>query len=284
MAQSVFKVFSGIILLALLGGAAFRKDGFRVMSFNLRYDNPADGQDAWMERRQELGLFLRAERLFSNQKQADILGFQEALSSQLFYLDSVLSEYSRYSRGRDDGDMAGEHCAIYWRKSKFALLDSGTFWLSEQPHVPAKSWDAALPRIASWVKFRERSSGKVLVVLNTHFDHIGVKAREASARQIAAWAKARKEPVVVMGDLNSEPEDLPIQTLLAEGLTDARPLNNTKPSFNGFTWPEERHKLIDFILTKGLIASEYQVNRSKRSNQRELSDHYPVEAMLRWME
>lgn len=258
------------------------KEHLRLLSLNLRYDNPADGPDAWLERRIEVGEFLMAKGAFSTYSTPDVLGVQEALSSQLQFLDSVMSGYTRYSRGRDDGRQAGEHAAIYWKKDRFSLLDSGTFWLSEQANSPNKGWDAALPRIASWIKLKERASAKSLLVLNTHFDHIGVKARAESARQIAAWVNRQAIPVVVMGDLNSEVHEQPLELLRQGGLTETRPRNDFTPTFNGFTWPRKKHKLIDFILTRGFQTQSYRVITAKRNNGRELSDHFPVEAVVDW--
>lgn len=267
-------------LLTSVANSQNTLQALHVMTYNLRYDNPADGQDAWKERRAEVGSFLMGKGLYASCEAPDILGVQEALSSQLQFLDIVMQGYSRYSRGRDDGQSAGEHAAIYWRTDRFSLLDSGTFWLSEQPNFPNKGWDAALPRIASWVKLKENK--KIFLVLNTHFDHIGVKARAESARQLAAWVRQQAQPVIVMGDFNCEVHEQPLKILREGGLTETRPSLDTTPTFNGFTWPKARHKLIDFILTRGFITHSYHVIQPKRSNGRQLSDHYPVEARLLW--
>lgn len=277
--------WSGMLLWALaLNSSASGNDSssIQVMTFNIRYDNPSDGLDAWNNRKQEVGQFLLGQTPYTDAGKLDIIGFQEALSSQLTFLDTVLNRYTRYSRGRDDGKNAGEHCAIYYRSDRFLCLDSGTFWLSETPHIATKGWDAALPRIASWLKLKEIKNGKVFWVLNTHFDHVGVKAREESAKQLLKWTASLIEPIILMGDLNSEPSEIATTTLRKGGLSESRQMDDLTPSFNGFTWPDEKHKLIDYIFNRGFSSSKYRVNRSKRSNGRVLSDHFPVESVLYW--
>lgn len=69
---------------------------------------------------------------------------------------------------------AGEHSAIFYKTSRFDLLDKGNFWFSETPDVPGKGWDATCcNRICSWGKFRDKESGKVFYFFNSHYDHQG---------------------------------------------------------------------------------------------------------------
>ena len=84
--------------------------------------------------------------------------------------------------GRDDGEDAGEHSAIFYKTSRFDLLDKGNFWFSETPDVPGKGWDATCcNRICSWGKFRDKESGKVFYFFNSHYDHQGKVARRESS-------------------------------------------------------------------------------------------------------
>jgi endonuclease/exonuclease/phosphatase family metal-dependent hydrolase len=58
-------------------------------------------------------------------------------------------------------------------------LESGQFWLSENPDEKfSKSWDSSLPRVATWVRLKDKKSdGREVLFANTHFDHRGVEAR-----------------------------------------------------------------------------------------------------------
>ncbi|HEX2881420.1 MAG TPA: hypothetical protein VHO25_17950, partial [Polyangiaceae bacterium] len=100
----------------------------RVMTFNVRYDTAEDGDDAWPVRRPlTYDVFTR--------QQADLVGIQEALDSQLVDIDGAVEGYSRIGVGRDDGEQDGEYSAIYYRNERFVVDSSGTFWFSDTPEV-----------------------------------------------------------------------------------------------------------------------------------------------------
>ena len=181
-----------LVLLALLPMAAFgavpaADTTVRVMTFNIRFDNPGDGPDAWPHRKDLAASMIRFHR-------AGLIGVQEALKHQLDDLTARLPGYAWVGVGRADGREAGEYSAILYRTDRFELMDDGTFWLSETPEVPgSKSWDAAIERIVTWAQFRDRETGKTFFHFNTHFDHVGQVARAESAKlilqRIAAQAK-----------------------------------------------------------------------------------------------
>src|SRR5690606_10363923 len=144
-------------------------------------------------------------------------------------------EWSWEGVARDDGKNKGEFTPIGFRTDRFKKLEGGTFWLSDQPEtVGSQGWDAALPRIATWVLLEETESGKKLLVLNTHFDHRGAQARERSGALIAQRIDAMAEgvPAIVIGDLNAKPDSKPL-TALASGerfpLRDARDASQQPP-------------------------------------------------------
>src|SRR3546814_13670773 len=93
-----------------------------------------------------------------------------------------------------------------YRTDRFTLLAAGTFWLSQTPDRPGKGWDAAYPRIASWARLRDRTASQTLLVVNTHFDHVGQVARVESAKLIRRWIGDPRQPgdaVVLTGEFNS---------------------------------------------------------------------------------
>src|SRR3546814_16762451 len=81
-----------------------------------------------------------------------------------------------------------------YRTDRFTLLAAGTFWLSQTPDRPGKGWDAAYPRIASWARLRDRTASQTLLVVNTHFDHVGQVARVESAKLIRRWIGDHRQP------------------------------------------------------------------------------------------
>ena len=109
--------------------------------------------------------------------------------------------------GRDDGEDAGEHSAIFYKTSRFDLLDKGNFWFSETPDVPGKGWDATCcNRICSWGKFRDKESGQGVLFFNSHYDHQGKVARRESSKLLIARIKqiaGTDATVFATGDFNA---------------------------------------------------------------------------------
>lgn len=181
----------------------------RVMSFNIRYDNPDDGPDAWPNRKE----FVASTILFHK---ADIVGIQEGLIHQLNELDGFLDGFERVGVGRNDGEEAGEFSAIYYRSDRFEPIEIGNFWLSQTPDVPGSvHWDADQTRIVSWAHFRDHATNEIFYAFNTHFDHRGVEARINSAKLIVEKIDqiAGNEPVVLTGDFNTTDDREPYKII-----------------------------------------------------------------------
>lgn len=181
----------------------------RVMTYNIRYTGATDsGPVNWNNRK----AFVRS---IMEYHQADIIGMQEVVHSQLLYFDSTLKGFAHVGVGRDNGKEAGEYSPVFYNSSLFEMLRDSTFWLSPTPSTPSKGWDAALPRVCTWVELKDRRNGKKFFVFNTHFDHVGVQAREESAklilRQIARIAGA--SPFILTGDFNSEEDSKAIRLI-----------------------------------------------------------------------
>jgi endonuclease/exonuclease/phosphatase family metal-dependent hydrolase len=258
------------------------------MSFNIRYGTAADGDNAW-PRRTELVYDVIARF------QPDLIGYQEVLDFQFDALAARFPELTSEGVGRDDGRRKGEFSSLAYRRDRFTRVASGTFWLSATPDVPgSKSWDAALPRICTWVRLRETASGRELVFANTHFDHRGQVARREAARVLSERLSpvAAGVPAVLTGDFNIT-EDTPAFKVLVDPpeaswvrWIDAYRIlhperSPDEASFNGFKGTV-RGARIDFVLHTGHFrASAAAIDRHQREG-RFPSDHYPVTAVLGW--
>jgi endonuclease/exonuclease/phosphatase family metal-dependent hydrolase len=175
---------------------------FRVMTYNIRLNTPRDGPNQWQHRRHRvLALILK--------QMPHLLGVQEALPEQMSDLRTGLSAYASYGVGRDDGNDRGEYSAIFYLRERYELLDQGTFWLSDTADaVGSRGWDAALPRICTWVKLRDRCIDQQLCFMNTHLDHAGAVARRESARLLLARSQqiaGASMSVILTGDFNTGP-------------------------------------------------------------------------------
>lgn len=201
-----------------LYGSAEMSEPLRVMSFNIRFDNPSDGPDAWPHRKDFVaGMF----RFHKN----DIVGIQEGLISQVMDLEELLPEFEWVGVGREDGEDGGEFCAIFYKTDRFDLIEDGTFWLSETPDVPGSlGWDTAITRISTWARLYDKENSRRFIVFNTHYDHRGEEARSKSSELILQKVAELSEgdPVIVMGDLNTVESQDPYKILTDPALGPVR--------------------------------------------------------------
>lgn len=277
----------------------------RAITYNIRYNTPRDSANAWPQRLPDMRMQLL-------EWEFDVLGIQEGLHGQLNDLQQALGDTYRWvGVGRDSGDLRGEFCAIFYNQQKFTLLNdtSYTRWLSPTPLKPSKGWDAALPRIVTFAKFKEKSSGRTFWVFNTHFDHMGSAARYESAKLIRdlvnEWSS--NEPAILLGDFNCEESSAPIQWL-SEHFQNTKthslfvkmphsdedpdhperfqPSNIDKGTFNGFAKNAEHPgPTIDHVFVKQtlqLSVLHYRVDYKTRSKGLYISDHYPVVVDLKF--
>ena len=247
-----------------------------IISYNIRYDNRWDKENLWSLRKNRLSQLLM-------DYDPSIFGIQEGLLNQVEWIDSTLSNYNYIGVGRDDGKGKGEFCAIYFDTTRYEVMESSTFWLSDTPNKVSVGWDAALERICTYGLFKKKMSGKMVWVFNAHFDHVGGIARKKSSELILKTIKevnTQSLPVVLMGDFNSNPDSDPIK-IFKNNLEDALEISSTRlkgpnGTFNGF---DKRHPLnnrIDYIFVKGMKVISYRHIDDRLSNNRHISDHLPV--------
>lgn len=255
-----------------------------VMTLNMRYDNPEDGANNWRFRRERIAELIRSEAV-------DLLGTQEVLANQFDDLQALLPGYRAVGVGREDGARAGEFNAVFFRSDRFELLDSGVFWLSENPETPgSKGWDGACERLATWTVLRDKSGGELLFI-NTHLDHIGEQARREGValllRRIETLRAGR--PVILTGDFNAEPSSPVVARVVADSAL--RSTWDTAPIRSGSAWsfsdfgqlPEEERPLIDYVFYGGGLEVVSCSILPDTLGGGYLSDHAPVEARLKYV-
>ena len=248
----------------------------KLISFNLRNSGGEDGSNRWEHRRHATARVIREEA-------PDLFGVQEALADQLQYLDESCPQYARVGVGRDDGDKAGETMAIYYRRDRFDLAQSGTLWLSETPETPSRGWDGACNRTVTWVELRDKTSGKSFFYFNTHLDHQGRQAREEGIKLLVeiVGKVAGKAPAILGGDFNS-PTDSSIFRPLVRFMKSARdkaPESDNEGTFNGFgTAPDTI--VIDHIYFRGKLRCLQFRTLKGDYGAPYISDHYPIEMVF----
>ena len=278
---------------------------FNVATYNIRQLNADDDArgDSWQRRRQVVTDLIRFHDF-------DIFGTQEGFRSQPDDLHDALPGYGFIGRGRDDGDKAGEHSAIFYRKDLFELVDHGDFWLSENPEVPGLGWDAACVRICTWGHFRHQPTGREFLMFNLHMDHVGTVARRESARLIRDKIIQLGDslPAILTGDFNVDQRSDAYRTVLECGLLDshdrAAMVYETNGTFNDYRTDAFSDQRIDHIFVShgirvekyGILTDTYRTDeggevapasanapselRIGNFKARVPSDHFPVRATV----
>ena len=257
-----------------------------AVAFNIRFDNPKDGENAWPNRKEMVGKWIESES-------PDVIGLQEALRHQINDIKKVATAYSEYGVGRDDGKSRGEHCTILYLKKRFTLdkKDCGTFWFSDTPEkIASKSWGNEIPRICTWARLIHKKTGKGFYLYNVHYDHQSQSSRIGASNLIIERISNRKqsnEPIILMGDFNAAEKNPAITVFKEEPLKLVDTFRVVKPdekmvkTFHGFRGGSFMGGKIDhvFILPKTAEVRSAEIIRFNKDN-RYLSDHYPVRAKL----
>lgn len=269
-----------LITILLTAVTSVNAQSFKVASFNIRFDNPRDSGNLWVNRAPVVSNLIRYHDF-------DIFGVQEALKNQLNDISAALPQYAIYGKGRDDGKDAGEHSSIYYRKDMFKLLNSGDFWLSATPEVPGKGWDATCcNRICSWVYLEDVKSKKKFYVFNVHFDHQGIVARQESGKLMIQKIKeiAGSAPVLLTGDFNGNRESEWYKALANSGIVrdtykEVKYPYENNSSMNGFRTPRGMGVIDHIFMSKHFSASRWGILTDTYFG-RFPSDHFPVAATV----
>ena len=276
-----------ISLFALLSfSASCQKSGsdiIKVITFNIRYDNPRDSINAWPNRKAIVISFLKEEK-------PDLFGLQEALWHQYAAIDSALTGYVSVGVGRDDGQKKGEMNPLFVNAGRFEIVRRNTFWLSETPDVPgSKGWGASLPRIVTWVELKEKPAGGTLYYFNTHFAHDSDSARVMSAGILLNEIRkiAGDNRFVITGDFNMTPDSRAYAILTEAGkgnplILDSYKITETPPAgpvptFNGWS-DTPRGNRIDYVFVKNGMKVKGISTVVRKKGPVFISDHWPVMA------
>ncbi len=255
---------------------------FKVMSFNLRYNNALDRKNGWWFRKEKV-----AKIIIDNDPL--IVGTQEGLFFMLTDLDQLLDDYQYTGEGREGGNI-GEYSAIFYKKDELEIIENGQFWLSKTPKNPgSKSWWSSLPRICTWVHFRSVTDiANEFICYNTHLDHWSRKAREQGILLI--WKKMQNAfkqkglPMILMGDLNSKTNTEVVRFLrgntkiggFSAELKDTYSiLENIGATFHYFSGKIQGEPIDYIFVTSDLKIMDTKIDRRKIDGVYP-SDHYPV--------
>jgi endonuclease/exonuclease/phosphatase family metal-dependent hydrolase len=255
--------------------------GVSVATFNVHYISPRQERMRWEGRRSAV---LAAVR----DVDADIVAFQEMETflggsfnrenRQLEYLRRNLPEYSVGATG-DPAEYPSTQ-PIFYRASRFALMNQGYFFFSDTPdEIYSRSWDGRFPAFCSWVRLRDRVAGRTLVVYNVHFDAgSSENRRRASELVVRREARIRREgeASVIAGDFNAPWFFPTVRGIAEEGFAVA---NTRGPTYH-FGRGIGILPAIDHVLHSSELAHRETRVLRKRYDGAWPSDHYPVAVEL----
>jgi endonuclease/exonuclease/phosphatase family metal-dependent hydrolase len=257
-----------------------------VMTFNIRNGKANDGVNDWPKRRELLVRVISEHR-------SDIVCLQEAFDFQVEYIAANMPQYDVYYVGRDDGVRAGESCAILYRRSRYTLAESGTFWFSDTPSKPSNHWGNKCLRICSWVRLVDKTDGKGFHIYNLHLDHISQYSRAKSTRLLAGRISQRqvKDPYVVMGDFNMSMDNPGMRYLQKAGVDTPYPrlvsaweiMHPREPGLktaHGFKGDSSGSAIDHILVEEGTTILKSDVDQ-RAFDGHYPSDHYPVTARIR---
>ena len=242
----------------------------RIMSYNVRYGEYEDR-------------FRIVPQLIGD-NMPDSVGIQECTYQWYLTIKAFLPEYEFIGVGRDTGDKSkdcGEMSAVLYRKDKYKLIDSGTFWVSETPDEVSFGWDAVCRRICTWVILENKKTGERYVHVNTHLDHEGELARVNGSKMVSEFALSFSMPTVLTGDFNLKKNTDLYNGIIATGLRDTQDMAEISEygkTFHAYNGGKEGDP-IDFIFVNDRINTvfKYKIVRTKYGGKYS-SDHYPIYA------
>ena len=211
---------------------------------------------------------------------ADSIGLQEANLRWMTVLCDRLDGYDYVGVARANGKNLGEFSPIFYKKDKYTVRDSGTFWLSKTPDKPGtKDWGSQNIRICTWVILENKETGEAYAHFNTHLDHISGTARamqmDVLLDKIAVYAEGL--PVVLTGDFNDESGSAMYEKATAV-LRDSRllaPVTEDKATFHNYGGLVLMDK-IDFIFVSESVTPLVYHVIDDRIGGDYLSDHYGI--------
>lgn len=242
----------------------------KIVTFNLRI-TVDDGLNVWENRVSHVVNKIKNEL-------PDMIGFQELTEISLNDLKQQLTNYVFVGCGRDE-QMSGESVMIAYNKNRLHLMSLDIFWFSETPYKPgSKKETMTLARPCNVAIFRDHITKRLFRVYNTHFDHMQSQIRVQSSQQLLNDLEMREQnislPTLIMGDLNSQPQDEEMKVLIDNDMIDLVDLTeNLDYTFHDYGKLKIK---IDYIYATKNVKSSVAVAWTDCVDGIYLSDHYPV--------
>jgi endonuclease/exonuclease/phosphatase family metal-dependent hydrolase len=253
----------------------------RIMTFNIRFENEHDKNNAWQYRRELVAEIIQRHS-------PSLVGIQEGKSRQLLYLKKHLSGYNVYMPDRVIDDTS-QYPTLFCQESGVTVAQGGEFWLSKTPAIHlSKNWDSAFPRMMSYGLCLDQESKKHFLAAVTHLDHKGSEARWQQAKIIYKFIQNHTGPTILMGDFNDRPGSRVHQLLTSteSELRDSweilgREEDEKSMTHHGFTGMPKKTRMDWILVSKHFRVIDAQIIRDNSEGSYP-SDHYPYMVDLEW--
>ena len=269
-----------VVLLAVFVFSQFATaELITMMTFNIRYANPNDGENKWELRKDHV-----VETILD--AKPALLAIQEAQPHQLKYIFEKLSEvgYTKIGEHRGGGT-SGEFSGLYIDQTKVEWLDDGQIWLSQTPEeIASVGWDAAITRTATWLRARRfGTSSPQFIIFGTHFDHRGKQAQLESAKLIVATVDeltdGKNVPVAIMGDFNVTPVSAPYKIFIEAGYVPSVPPTSGVGTFHSFQGNTDGTRIDYMFFDDKWVIESAEIVRPRKKG-KSASDHDPIIARV----
>lgn len=254
-----------------------------IMSTNIRFANPHDGENDWVNRKEFLAELIHRET-------PALLGTQEGREPQLRELEELLPNHKLID-GHRDWITERMYPCIFIDEKRFDILKSGDIWLSETPDVPgSKSFNSAFPRLCTYAHLFDKELNQEITYANCHLDHMEEDTRIEQAKVLCHEIRKIKKadsPLILSGDFNTSPFG-PVRKVFEGSLCDLQDpwflLNKEEEtSFHKFDGqdPDGSKTRIDWILHEpNFIHEDIYLVKDHRDG-RYPSDHFFVVSRLK---
>ena len=253
----------------------------KLISSNIRYENPHDGIHSWENRRPILQEII-------TDYHPDILATQEGREVQIKSLAELLQLKLVESHREWITDRM--YPCLYVNEEQIIVKRSGDIWLSETPLTPGSiSFKSTFPRLCTWMHVTHLVNNQDYFVVNTHIDHIFEETRLKQINVlITEVGKLNQDniPLILMGDFNDTPTSNVRKSIvnsldlkdpwLEEGHTEETSHHGFKEATEG----QEAGERIDWILIPHAFAVEEIYLEKNNFNGIFPSDHYPLLATV----
>ena len=199
-----------LYLIALLASAivyAEEAGVHRFATYNVRYVNAKNGdtgEKLWANRREYVVQNITGFDF-------DIVGLEEVTGnnkdastgkSQLQDLRDMLSAYADYSVEREGKNYS--YNSIFYKTSKYTLLDKGFFYVNEHPATPGVGWGGDIARTCIWLHLKDKTSQQDFYFVCTHANFGPSESAIQGAKLIGQRISelAGQKPIILVGDFN----------------------------------------------------------------------------------